>query len=215
MTSITTALQAISSTPPNTPQGWADNVDSTHPFYLDFELPSGIKPNIAKLSFKFRLYRTYNSYSASATGSDATGESGHSHSHAHSSSITFGATNQAYNITTDLNGNLGNQSGQSVTANGAIGIGTNAAGSSGHSHSHTHSISGSSTLGVTEGTSTTITAIAIDGADVTAALGGGPWGSDVNGLDITSLMPTGDGKWHTISLTPSGLGRIVAILRLG
>jgi hypothetical protein len=209
--------QPISSTPPGTPYSFADNIDATHPAYLDFELPANVKPNFAKLSFRFRLYRTYNSFTLSATGGQSvTHTHGHSHTeaaHTHHNSPTVGAGGAALSINgSTLNMASGPNSGWDTDSTTPGATGSDATGAS---VDHTHTVSGSSTLGVTEGIATTITAIAIDSTNITASLGGGPWASDINGLDITSSMPSGDGKWHTITLTPSGQGRMVAILRLG
>jgi hypothetical protein len=209
------AKQAVSSTPPSTPVPFADNIDATHPAYIDFVLPANLKVNFAKLSFKFRLYRTYNSFSTTATGA----ETGHSHSHTHTSaghthhnSPTVGAGGAALSINgSTLNMASGPNSGWDTDSTTPGNTGSDATGSSGH----THTVTGTSTLGVTENTATSITAISIDGTDVTASLGGGPWASDIVDLDLTALMPTGDGRWHTVSATPSGQGRLVAVLRLG
>jgi hypothetical protein len=83
----------------------------------------------------------------------------------------------------------------------------------GASVDHTHSV-GASSLGVGEGTSTTISAIGVDGVDKTALLGGGPWIADTVDLDVSKVLPLGDGHWHRITLTTAGQGRIVAELNI-
>jgi hypothetical protein len=170
---------------------------------------SGSKITTAKLSFKFRPYRSTSSFAGGSTGGNAAGESGHSHSHAHSMSIGAGGAGGTLNMVAP-NGPLQLSAGGPLTDTTTIN--NDATGSSGHSHSHSHTVGGSS-LGVSEGSATTIAALAVDGVDKTTLLGG-PWASDVVDLDLAAVMPMGDGAWHTITLTPAGQGRIVALLRL-
>jgi hypothetical protein len=54
----------------------------------------------------------------------------------------------------------------------------------------------------------------VDGVDKTALLGGGPWIVDTVDLDVSKVLPLGDGLWHYIQLTTAAQGRIVAILKL-
>ena len=84
----------------------------------------------------------------------------------------------------------------------------------GESAPHTHNINVTSTLGVTEGAVATGVAIAFDGVDQTAALGG-PFNADVVELDVRRFLVTSTGLWHVIAMQPTGLGRIEAHLRLG
>ena len=204
------------------PMPYSESVDASHPYYIDFVIPSGVQPSIAKLSFKFRLYRSTSSFAGGNTGSgNGSGTSGvsagHSHAsagHTHHNSPTVGAGGAALSINgSTLNMASGPNSGWDTdsTTPGSTG------GQSGdHTHtegSHTHTV-GASSLGVGEGTATTITAIGVDGVDKTALLGGGPWNSDTVDLDVSKVLPLGDGLWHTIQLTPAGQGRIVAILKL-
>lgn len=101
-------------------------------------------------------------------------------------------------------------------------INADATGESGHNHGstggrsafHVHTIAGSSFLGVTEGAIAAGVTIAIDGVDQTSALGG-PWSADVIEVDVRPYLATSTGVYHTIALTPSGLGRIEAHLLLG
>jgi hypothetical protein len=213
MTAAGLAVQPISSTPPSSPLCYADNIDATHPLNCDFTLSAGIHTFFAKLSFRLLPYRTYSSLTLAATG-------GASQTHTHPHSATHSHTWHAANVnptTATLAIVAGAVQGfdnvnlPADIATTSVAPGTTDA----NTQDHTHSISGTSILGVAEGASTSITAIALDGTDVTASLGGGPWANDVVDLDLTTLMPVGDGKWHRIALRAAGLGRVVAILRLG
>ncbi len=182
--------------------------------YLDFVIPSGVQIPIAKLSFKFRLYRTTSSFAGGNTG----GESAtHNHGHAHSGP----SHNHTWHIQTgtgpaSMQGNLGivsdtvNAASDVPTTN--AGTGNTGSDSTANNVDHTHSI-GASSLGVAEGTATTISALLVDGVDKTSTLGG-PWLVDKPDLDISGVLPLGDGLWHTIQLTPAGQGRIVVELKL-
>ena len=205
-----------------------DNVDGTHPANMRYVIPSPTQRIAsARLSIHLAPYRTYNSLSLTSTGAttpatDASGESGHSHSHAHTIPI---AQSGAASANVNWNGpgtsltTINNNTGGNTSA-----INSDATGSSGHSHSHnhgshTHTVSGTSTLGVTEGaTASGVTIQFINGktggtVDATVALGG-PFNADVVELDVTRYLPQDKGVWHTVAMQPSGLGRIEAHLRL-
>lgn len=79
---------------------------------------------------------------------------------------------------------------------------------------HTHTFTPALTYGIFEGAVAAGVTIAFDGVDRTAALGG-PWSSDVVELDVRSYINVATGAYHTITLTPTGLGRIEGHLRLG
>jgi len=218
------ALETAGSQP--SPLVYNESVDAAHPMYLDFVIASGVQPTIAKLSFKLRLYRTTSSFAGGATGSGngaGTGAgSSHNHgsaasvAHTHHNSPTVGAGGAALSINgSTLNMASGPNSGwdtDSTTPGNPGATGSEAS----HTHtegSHTHPV-GASSLGVSEGTATTITAIGVDGVDKTALLGGGPWIADTVDLDVSKVLPLGDGLWHYIQLTTAGQGRIVAELKL-
>jgi len=203
-----------------------DNVDGTHPANLRYVIPSATQRlSVAKLSIHLAPYRTYNSLSLTSTGAttlstDSTAESGHSHSHAHT--IPIGNAGGSSAIQWSGAGNA-LQSSPGISGNTSA-INSDATGSSGHSHSHnhgshTHTVSGTSTLGVTEGaTATGVTVKFINGntgstVDATATLGG-PFNADAIELDVTQFLPQDKGFWHTVQMQPSGLGRIEAHLRL-
>jgi hypothetical protein len=205
-----------------TPQPFTfdESIDATHPMYIDFVLPAGIQSASAKLSFRFRLYRATSSTAGGTTGSDAGGGTGSGTNHVHASAA------HTHHNTPSVGGSptyaLSNPAGLEV-ANGPVsGWNTDSTtpGNTGietsHTHSegaHTHSVGGSS-LGVAEGASTSVVAIGVDGVDKTALLGGGPWAGATVDLDLTAVLPLGDGGWHYVTLTPAGQGRIVAILKL-
>jgi hypothetical protein len=179
-----------------------DNVDNNSPAYIDYVLPKNFQRIVsARLSIRHRAYRTYNSFTAVSTGA----ETGHSHSHAHTIPITgavfanaVGWDGAGQNLKGTGGGNTGN-------------INTNAQGSSGH----THPLTLTGALGVTEAAAPVNpgTTIAFDGVDQTAALGG-PWNSDQVEIDITKFISTAVSIWHTVSLQPNQLVRMVALLRI-
>jgi hypothetical protein len=180
-----------------------DDGDATHPIYVRYVMPadsSGFYK--ATLSFHPEAFRSTVSLNPSAVGA----ETGHSHSHGHTLAI------QAAIFANAVGNATGGTPGQLATAGGMTDTTTvqaNAAGSSGHSHS----LTGSSSQAVTDGPIATVTAISVDGVDVTGTLGG-PWNGDVVEMDITAVFQTDTGRWHTIALTLSGLGRICSLLRL-
>jgi hypothetical protein len=205
-----------------TVRAYNESVDNAHPMDIDFVIPNNIQIPLAKLSFHFKPYRTTSSFAGGNTGAGTShlhntgSETGHSHSHSHGLT-PLGSFNGVTAVWWDgLVPQLA-QAGTQATDNTSIG--SNAAGSSGHNHgntggeaSHTHSI-GASTLGVSEGTSTTISALAVDGVDKTSTLGG-PWTVDTVDLDISKVLPLGDGLWHKVTLTPVAQGRIVVELKV-
>lgn len=185
---------------------YSESVDAAHPFYLDFVMAKGIQPAIAKLSFKFRLYRSTSSFAGGNTGGQS---AGHTHgSAAHSHTITLVHTVVAATLSLSagptITDNSGNTAGGPVAVSGDS---TTPGSTGGGSVDHTHSV-GASSLGVTEGSSTTIATLLVDGVDKTSVLGG-PWGVDTVGLDVAKVLPLGDGLWHTIQLTPVAQGRLV------
>src|SRR5258708_11354695 len=69
---------------------YPDNADATFPYNFDYVIPSNFQRLVAaRLSFKIRAFRSYNTFSATTTGAGTAhlhstgGESGHSHSHSH------------------------------------------------------------------------------------------------------------------------------------
>jgi hypothetical protein len=215
----TSTVSAFQGSPPNATMSvphndswlFEDNVDSTHAANLRYIIPANTQRIVsARLSLHLAPYRTYNSFTLSSTGVNAAAESGHTHSHGHTWPVGGGAG--SFTLNWDGAGNVGNSGGAGSAGN--VTATTNAAGSSGHSHSHSHTVSGSSTLGVTEGATATGVTVAFDGVDHTADIGG-PFNADAVELDVHPYLGTTLGTWHVISMQPSGLGRIEAHLRLG
>jgi hypothetical protein len=213
-----------------------DDCDASFPYRFDFVLPSNFQKILsARLSWKLRNYRTYNTFTVAATGagsahlhgvSAGTGaETGHSHSHNHTVVLAF---NNGFGTTLGVflpsNHSQLAWGGAAGADDGGNSLSTNATASSGHTHgvnntdnesAHTHPISGSSFLGITEDVpplNPGIT-VAIDGTDYTAKLGG-PFQNDVLELDIRPYLPKTTGVFHTLSLQPNQRCRIHGILRL-
>lgn len=196
------ALETTGGTVQLRPYTW--DVDAAHPALLDFVIGKGAQPAVARLSFMFRPFRTTSSFAGGTTGADASGESGHTHSHAHNLGIGGGVGGTAI----QLFGTAGPLEGAGGPFTDTNTVATNAAASSGHAHSHSHSVAASS-LGISEGASTTISTLLVDGVDRTSVLGG-PWLVAKVNLDVAKYLPLGDDAFHTITLTPAGQGRIVA-----
>ena len=181
-----------------------DNVDATHPANLRYVIASTTQRIVsARLSIHLAPYRTYNSLTLTSTGTE---NRGHNYGHGH----TISSNGNPQTAT------LGLDAGSAWTIGGG-GVGTTPptnSDSTGESQTHSHTVSGSATLGVTEGATATNVTIAFDGVDATAALGG-PFAVDQIELDVTPYLITTKDAWHVIAMEPSGLGRIEAHLRLG
>jgi hypothetical protein len=185
-----------------------DDVDATHPAHIAYVVPVNTGIIKVTLSFHRRAFRSTVNLTPSTIGTDATGSSGHNHNHAHTIPIGAGPFANAVGLAGVAGGNL-----LSATVGNTAAINADATGESGHSHSHSHTLTGSGAQSVTDGVIGTITAISFDGIDKTAALGG-PWSGDVVELDISSVFPKTPTVWHLIALTPSGLTRVVSLLRI-
>jgi hypothetical protein len=203
-----------------------DDCDSTHPWNCDFPLPSNFQNILsARLTWKLRAYRTFNTITGTNTGNESVGhvhgtggETGHSHNHSHTIPIDSPAVGQAVSF----NGAGTNLSSGSGGANTAA-INANAAGSSGHNHGntggvsadHTHPLNLAQTLGITEAAAPVNPAITItvDGTDVTSKVGG-PFNNDVIELDIRPYIGKAAGALHLVSLQPNQNCRVHGILKL-
>jgi hypothetical protein len=207
------SLNTAGATP--VPRLYSESVDAAHPMDLDFPLPNGVQAATAKLSFKFKPYRTTNSFAGGASGGESVG---HTHASAaevaHSHTWHADANVYANTLTVGGGGNFvgAGAAGPFDPVTTSVTPGTPGS-TGGDSVGHTHTV-GASSLGVAEGTATTIAAIGVDGADKTSLLGGGPWNADTVDLDVAAVLPLGDGHWHRITLTTAGQGRIVAELKL-
>jgi hypothetical protein len=180
---------------------YTDDVDVAHPMYIDYFSTNGITPNPAWLSFKLRKYRTTTSTTSNAG-------SAHHHTHGHSLPVAGNAINVNSFLGFDGGGNFAESDVTGATVHGAYNTAptnNDATDESGHTHT--------SSLGVVEDTTTTITNLLVDGVDKTSVLGG-PWTTDQVQINLAGVLPTGDGHYHTIQLTPSSRGRIISILQV-
>lgn len=222
---------ATLSVPHNDSWIFEDNVDATHAANLRYIVSMNVTRVVsARLSIFMAPYRTYNSLSLTSTGPDSNGhthstqnESGHNHGHGHTLTFRHGAGfGAALGLYSETNGQQISTDQAAGRNDGGNTLNTDSTGSSGHTHgntnaesaTHTHSVSGSATLGVTEGATAAGVTVAFDGVDATAALGG-PFNADVIELDVRRFIQVATGVKHTIAMQPSGLGRIEAHLRLG
>lgn len=176
-----------------------DDGDASHPIFIDY-VPPATATVIGKatLSWKMRQFRSTANLNPSSVGAGS--------AHAHE----MFAIGSALGDVTSF---------ESYSDGGGVTVGFGAAGAfpgqlnSFNESAHTHSLTGTSSQAVTDGATTTVTNVLIDGVDQTAALGG-PWSGDVVEMDITSVFSTTTGRWHTIQLNLAGLGRVVSMLRL-
>lgn len=218
-----------------------DNVDATHPLNVRYIIPGNSQRLIAaRLSFHLAAYRTYTS-AANNPSVTTSGGSSHSHTVANHSHTTPDhnhkiATWQASMVgggaqfTDEYQAKNGSSTPFSVgvwassasqdwyadTASGNATSGSGGGQTSSADSTHTHTVTSNVTLtnGVVEAGTASGVSIAFDGTDKTSALGG-PWSSDVVEMDVLKyIQQTPDKAYHTIALTPAGLGRIEAHLRL-
>jgi hypothetical protein len=209
---------------------YPDDADANFAYNFDYVIPSNFQRLVsAKLSFRMRAYRTYSNFSATTTATDSTAgsahhhgvgiESGHSHSHGHTlilANATGGATVNVPLNTLSVGGGATDTTTVQSNANGSSGhTHGNSADENAHTHSHNHSVTVSSTLGIAEDTAPSNPGITVkvDGADVTASLGG-PFNTDQVEIDVTQVLKTGIKAWHTLALQPNQRLRMTGILRI-
>lgn len=202
------------------------SVDPSNNYRFRFSIPANVVV-IQKITLAFSLlpYRTYSSFTISATGGANVGhthtvgaETGHTHNHGHNMALGAGGVGGTVNMVAP-NGPLQLSAGGPLTDTTTIV--NDATGSSGHNHgttsshsvNHTHTVSGSSALGIAEGAVAQGVTVLIDGVDVTALLAtAGPYGSgteaDFGEFDITPYVL--GGGWHEIQFTSTTLGAMVA-----
>lgn len=193
-----------------------DNVDINSPAYIDYVLPKNFQRILsAKLSLRHRNYRTYNSLTLASTGAQSASHTHASAAHNHGLAPEANTTG-AQSVTWDSGnirlavsgaGPFPDTSSIQNTTPGATGV---------QSVGHTHSVSGSAILAVTEAAAPANpgTTIAFDGVDHTAALGGPFNALDVVEIDVTQFLSTAVSIWHTVSLQPNQLVRMIALLRI-
>jgi hypothetical protein len=194
-----------------------DNVDGTHPANLRYVIAATTQRIVsARLSIHLAPFRTYNTLSVGATGTNSAGHS-HGHNHGgHTHSIHLALDNITHDPLYGAGSGLGITQAIEASYNTGqiVNSTTPSTDSTGESGTHTHNVSATGILGVTEGATATGVAISFDGVDATAALGG-PFNADVIELDVRPYLLVTQGLWHVIAMQPSGLGRIEAHLRLG
>jgi len=184
-----------------------DNVDGTHPANLRYVIPATTQRVVsARLSLKLSPYRTYSSFSTTATGNPSI-----DHHHNATASVTTTNVALTHTLRSDNTGSWSLDDGSSRFV-GTTAFDTNL--TAGEDVAHTHLIVGSSFLGITEGAVPTGVAVSFDGVDQTAAIGG-PFNADMIEIDVRPYLSVATGVWHVIAMQPSGLGRIEAHLRLG
>jgi hypothetical protein len=196
-----------------------DNVDATHPLNVDYFLPGNFQRLLgARLSFRLRAYRAYVS-AATSSGSSfvtdiststtvaVTGWSDISVVNSISTSVCVAGCNGTCHT-----GGVGTTSVSHITQTQAgivVGVFRNFA---------TAVTSVGLSYGVVESTVAAGVTVKIDGTDVTALLTpAGPYNADQLEIDLRPVMTAArisTGAFHTIQLTPTGLGRIHAFLRL-
>lgn len=224
---------ATISLPHNDSWLFEDNVDGPggFPANLRYVIANNTQKIVsARLSIHLAPYRTYNTLSVSSTGTESAGHThGISATHTHTSaghthSIHIIPTLDTVDVLTNagagtgigqVNTGVAYDTAQVVNSTTPGATGSTAPGSTdGESATHTHGLSASGVLGVTEGATATGVSISFDGVDATAALGG-PFSSDMIELNVRPFIATTQNVWHTIAMTPTGIGRIEAHLRLG
>jgi hypothetical protein len=208
---------------------YQDNCDATHPLNIDFPIPSNFQTMLSmRLSLKIRPYRTYSTFSATATGNDTPDHThaGATHQHssaAHAHPMAIGAGPSGTNILSLSGGPLNNSAGP-FTDNNTIqsttpgNTGNPTAGNTGGANSqHTHPVTVNSTLGVAESAAPVNPGITVkyDGTDITTAIGG-PFNADQVEIDIRPAVGPNParGVLHVLSLQPNQLSRINGILKL-
>jgi len=204
---------------------YPDNVDGTHPLNLDYFMPANLKQVVtARLSFRLRAFRSYETGVASSSSGASSAASAGGTWHSHEFGAPLGIINA--NVGFDVNGNLVSNpaagGGVEVTSefvlsavkNNSSPVGPEVIDAHTHLIPHTHVITPTLTYGVFEGAVATGAMITFDGVPGTGLLVG-PFNTDQIELDVTSQISTlVDGLWHTIAIQPTGLGRITAMLRL-
>lgn len=190
-----------------------DNVDATHPANLRYIIAANTQRIVsARLSIHLAPYRTYNSLSLTATGTESTGHTHGSAAHNHNLVTASGAFSDTIGYNGAGNNTLLSASAHTDTT--AIASATPGA-TGGESGTHTHTVSGSAVLGVTEGAVATGVTLSFDGGPDVSPNFGGPFTVDQIELNVAPYLVSTIGVWHTIAMQPNGLGRIEAHLRLG
>lgn len=199
---------------------WVDseNCDATHPLNMDFVIPNNYQRLVsARLSFKVRAFRAY----VQAVNNPATTSSTTLHTHTWHAAQGAVADLQvgldSGGRLVDANQPFGFQTATEAPAGGASNSVPTAIEVTGPGHSHSVTPNVSLTYGVFEDTlpSYAIT-VKLDGADITASLGGGSgFTADQLELDVgKALGGSPKAGFHLLSLQPNGRVKIKGILRV-
>lgn len=222
--------------PYNNSRNLEGNCTPSFPLHFDVFIESNVlRLNYAKLSFFLRAFRrdfaliagSSTSTGASSASSSASGSS-HQHTTPDHSHLLFEWADplpaglgsqkysykwQGYTAAIDL---ATGENENNIETYGAGG-GSTSGGEASHSHgiAHTHDVTANITVtdGIWEGATAAGVTVKINGVDRTAALGGGSgFDSNQTELEIRDWLEVG--QWNTIDLTPTGLGRISADVRI-
>lgn len=206
--------------------GYADNVDSLHPFVIKFYIPpETLSIKQAKLSFTLEKFRAYEKGALAGGSSTLTSKDGGSSTQTSSSGggttatsgwnsadPTYGFNNRKTSSGGDPSHthNFEDKSVSSIDHTHDITIGD-------HSHSvsipnHRHDVDIPShehglDFGIYESTAATGVGVKINGIDRTEVLGG-PFYAEKENLDITNYIVSG--QWNKVELSSTQLGRINA-----
>lgn len=216
-------------------QTFSDNADATHPLTFKFYLPTEtVRINKVQLTVAFEAFRAYSKGASSGGGSTKTtstkskstestssesldidtgsaldwqsGSNGHNHGISNGTRLAI--CNTSLTITDSVTFATSGQHYHSFTLDGH----SHDVDIPSHSHSvtiddHTHDL----TFGIYEGTTGSSATIKVDGNSVSVAGG-------YDDIDIISALSTdGSGKitrgtWHTVTITPNSMSRIVGSL---
>jgi hypothetical protein len=192
------------------PDSFEDNVDATHPYTRNIEIPSDA---VAVLSVKLRMrtkaYRYYVSSASSTSANDAASSSaattGTGSSHTHGMGTAPDVTSVSLAAPNDHNHSY-NMSVPNTVAEGGHTHGMS------HTHLHSHTITTTVTAGIIESTTPSSVEVKVDGTVASAAA------TSLDDFDLTPyLTKNTDGTivrgLHTVTFTPNGVGRIQATIK--
>jgi len=200
--------------PYNNSKNIQENCTPSFPGHFDLFIESNVlKLNYGKLSFKLRAFRRDFALVTGSSTSSGPSSASSSLSGPHNHPILLNAeTSSAGQLTVfaDTSGNLWVVNLSNVLA---ATENDNPAHSHNISHTHTFTPNISITDGIFESTVATGVTVKINGTDRTVALGGGTgFTTDQTELEVSQWLNIG--QWNTIDLTPTGLGRISAEVRV-
>jgi hypothetical protein len=192
------------------PDSFEDNVDASHPYTRNIEIPSdAVSVLSVKLRMRTKAYRYYVSSASSSSTSDATSSSNNTTSagsnHTHGMGTAPDVTSVSLASPNDHNHSY-NMSVPNTVAEGAH------THSMGHTHSHAHTITTSVTPGIIETTTPSAMEVKVDGTIASASA------TSLDDFDLTPyLTKNADGTiargLHTVTFTPNANGRVQATIK--